>query len=84
MSHRISEELYIYQYSTMEKKVKNISKESQLVDGEEIKAWAVFQTRHWKTLITSYANLFELVEDGKEEKEEEKKEEKKVEKKSKK
>ena len=68
----------------MEKKVKNISKESQLVDGEEIKAWAVFVTRHWKTLITSYANLFELVEDGKEEKEEEKKEEKKVEKKSKK
>ncbi len=71
MSHRISEELYIYQYSTMEKKVKNISKESQLVDGEEIKAWAVFQTRHWKTLITSYGDLFELVEDGKEEKVEE-------------
>jgi hypothetical protein len=38
MNHRISEELYIYQYSTMEKKVKNISKETQLVDGEEIKA----------------------------------------------
>lgn len=54
----------------MEKKVKNISKESQLVDGEEIKAWAVFETRYWKTLITSYGDLFELVEE-KEEKSEE-------------
>lgn len=76
MNHRISEELYIYQYSTMEKKVKNISKETQLVDGEEIKAWAVFETKHWKTLITSYGDLFELVEDGKEAKEEKVEEEK--------
>lgn len=62
----------------MEKKVKNISKETQLVNGEEIKAWAVFETKDWKTLITSYGNLFELVEDGKavEEKKEEKVEEK--------
>lgn len=67
----------------MEKKVKNISNETQLVDGEEIKAWAVFSTRYWKTLITSYRNLFELVEDGAEVKEE-KVEEKKPAKKSKK
>lgn len=73
----------LYQYIIMEKKVKNISKESQLVDGEEIKAWAVFETRNWKTLITSYGDLFQLV-DGKEENVEEKKEEKKVDKKAKK
>ena len=62
----------------MTKKLKNISKETQLVNGEEIKAWAVFETKDWKTLITSYGNLFELVEDGKavEEKKEEKVEEK--------
>ena len=69
----------------MEKKVKNISKETQLVNGEEIKAWAVFETKDWKTLITSYGNLFELVEDGKEvEEEKEEKVEEKPAKKSKK
>lgn len=66
----------------MTKKVKNISKETQLVDGEEVKAWAVIETKYWKTLITSYADLFELVEDGEEV--EEKVEEKKPAKKSKK
>ena len=66
----------------MTKKVKNISKETQLVDGEEVKAWAVIETKYWKTLITSYADLFELVEDGEEV--EEKVEEKKPSKKSKK
>ena len=70
-------------YIIMTKKVKNISKETQLVDGEEVKAWAVIETKYWKTLITSYADLFELVEDGEEVKKE-KVEEKKPEKKSKK
>ena len=69
-------------YIIMTKKVKNISKETQLVDGEEVKAWAVIETKYWKTLITSYADLFELVEDGEEV--EEKVEEKKPSKKSKK
>lgn len=68
----------------MTKKLKNISNETQLVDGEEIKAWAVFETVHWESILRNYPNLYELVEDGKEEKVEEKKEEKKVEKKAKK
>ena len=68
----------------MEKKVKNISKETQLVDGEEVKAWAVIETKYWKTLITSYGDLFELVEDGKEVEEKAEKVEEKPAKKSKK
>lgn len=58
----------------MTKKLKNISKETQLVDGEEIKAWAVFETVHWESILRNYPNLYELVEDGKEEKIEEKEE----------
>ncbi len=50
----------------MTKKLKNISKETQLVDGEEIKAWAVFETVHWESILRNYPNLYELVEDGKE------------------
>lgn len=60
----------------MTKKLKNISKETQLVDGEEIKAWAVFETVHWESILRNYPNLYELVEDGAEDKKEEKVEEK--------
>lgn len=68
-------------------KIKNISKETQLVDGEEIKAWAVFETRYADSLVRNYPHIYEAVEDGaevKEEKVEEKVEEKKPAKKSKK
>lgn len=60
----------------MTKKVKNISNETQLVDGEEIKAWAVFETVHYDSIVRNYPNLFELVDETKEVKKEEKKEEK--------
>lgn len=64
-------------------KLKNISKEAQLVNWEEIKAWAIFETAESDTLLRAYPNLFEKVEDGAEEVKE-KKEEKKPAKKSKK
>ena len=67
----------------MTKKVKNISNETQLVDGEEIKAWAVFETRYADSLVRNYPHIYEAVEDGAEVKEE-KVEEKKPAKKSKK
>jgi len=76
MSHRICEELYNLLCNIMTKKVKNISNETQLVDGEEIKAWAVFETVHWESIIRNYPNLYELVDESKEEKKEEKVEEK--------
>ena len=64
-------------------KLKNISKEAQLVNWEEIKAWAIFETAESDTLLRAYPNLFEKVEDGAEEVNAEK-EEKKPAKKSKK
>lgn len=57
----------------MTKLLKNISKETQLVDWEEIKAWATFETRWHDSILRNYSHLFEEV------KEEEKKEEKVVE-----
>ena len=60
------------------KKIKNISKETQLVDGEEIKAWAVFETRYADSLIRNYPHIYEEVKEN-EKVEEEKVEEEKVE-----
>ena len=66
-------EKFITYYSIkMEKKLKNISKETQLVNGEEIKAWAVFETKDYDTLLRAYGNLFELVDEKEEEVKEEK------------
>lgn len=65
-------------------KLKNISKEAQLVNWEEIKAWAIFETAESDTLLRAYPNLFEKVEDGAEEVKEEKEEKKQPAKKSKK
>lgn len=46
------------------KKLKNISKEAQLVDWEEIKAWATFETRHHESLLRNYPNIFEEVKEN--------------------
>lgn len=53
----------------MTKKLKNISKETQLVDWNEIKAWAVFETVHGESILRNYANLFEEVKEEKVEEE---------------
>ena len=54
----------------MTKTLKNISKETQLVDWVEIKAWATFETVHYASILRNYPNLFELVEEKEEVKEE--------------
>lgn len=57
----------------MTKKLKNISKETQLVDWVNIKAWETFETRWYDSLLRNYPHIFEEVkEDVKEEKVEEK------------
>jgi len=61
-------------------KIKNISKEVQLVEWVELKAWDVIDTVHACSILRNYPNLFEAV---KEEEEKEVKEEKKSAKKSK-
>jgi len=48
----------------MTKKLKNISKEAQLVDWEEIKAWATFETRWFDSLLRNYPNIFEEVKEN--------------------
>lgn len=62
-------------------KIKNISKEVQLVDWVEVKAWWEIETVHAESILRNYPNLFEAVK--KEEVKEEVKEEKKSAKKSK-
>ena len=68
-------------------KIKNISKEVQLVDWVEVKAWDVIDTVHACSILRNYSHLFEAVKEWekevKEEKNEEVKEEKKTAKKSK-
>ena len=54
----------------MTKTLKNISKETQLVDWVEIKSWATFETRWFDSLLRNYPHLYELVEDKREKKEE--------------
>ena len=61
-------------------KIKNISKEVQLVEWVELKAWDVIDTVHACSILRNYPNLFEAVN---EEEEKEVKEEKKSAKKSK-
>lgn len=54
-------------------KIKNISKEVQLVEWVELKAWDVIDTIHAESILRNYPNLFEAVkEEAKEEKEEKK------------
>lgn len=49
-------------------KLKNISKETQLtqtIDGtKEVKSWEIFETNEWKTLLNSYSDLFEKVDEN--------------------
>ena len=55
-------------------KIKNISKEAQIVDWVEVKAWCEIETVHAESILRNYPNLFEAVkkEEVKEEKEEKK------------
>lgn len=46
------------------KKLKNISKETQLVDWVEVKAWATFETRWFDSLLRNYPNIFEEVKEN--------------------
>jgi len=62
-------------------KIKNISKEAQIVDWVEVKAWWEIETVHAYSILINYPNLFKEVK--KEEVKEEVKEEKKSAKKSK-
>lgn len=64
-------------------KIKNISKEVQLVDGVEVKAWDVIDTVHACSILRNYSHLFEAVKEWEKEVKEEVKEEKKTAKKSK-
>ena len=52
-------------------KIKNISKEAQIVDWVEVKAWWEIETVHAESILRNYPNLFEAVkkEEVKEEKE---------------
>ena len=62
-------------------KIKNISKEVQLVDWVEVKAWEIIETVHACSILRNYSHLFEEVAEWEEVKEV--KEEKKTAKKSK-
>ena len=55
-------------------KIKNISKEAQIVDWVEVKAWWEIETVHAESILRNYPNLFEAVkkEEVKEEMEEKK------------
>jgi len=64
-------------------KIKNISKEVQLVDGVEVKAWEIIETVHACSILRNYSHLFEAVKEWEKEVKEEVKEEKKTAKKSK-
>ena len=64
-------------------KIKNISKEVQLVDWVEVKAWDVIDTVHACSILRNYSHLFEAVKEWEKEVKEEVKEEKKTAKKSK-
>jgi len=47
-------------------KLKNISKETQLVDGVEIKAWAIFESVHAESILRNYSHIYEAVEENEE------------------
>lgn len=64
-------------------KIKNISKEVQLVDWVEVKAWEIIETVHACSILRNYSHLFEAVKEWEKEVKEEVKEEKKTAKKSK-
>ena len=64
-------------------KLKNISKETQLVDWVEIKAWEIFESVHAESILRNYSHLYEEVVEWEKAEKEVVNEEKKTAKKSK-